>query len=640
MITFCGASVTLSEGIRSGLSILSEYLPQRKNDVIAILINGMPSDLTSIVHDGDIVDVIEKHQQAGLDIIRHDTAHILAEAVKILYEDAKIAIGPVISDGFYYDIDLPFSISIDDLHKIEQEMHRIIKKNQPFIRECSTVDHAISIFQHLKEDYKVEIIKNIQGELSLYRHGEFVDLCRGPHGNNTSHLGHFKLLSVSGAYWRGDSKNKMLQRIYGTAWDTAEKLNEYLTLIDEQKKRDHRKIGKEMELFHLCEESPGMVFWHHDGWKIFQVLLQYMRSMNTSHGYEEISTPELLSSVIWQKSGHWDKFRQNMFIANGVDDELSYAVKPMSCPGCIEVFKHKFEGVVSYRELPKRVAEFGKVHRFESHGSLLGLMRTRAFTQDDAHIFCTNDNILDEAIAVCKFALQVYRDCGFHTDDLQFKLSDRPNLRVGSDESWDVAEKSLSQALDNMGVEYSINKGEGAFYGPKIEFVLKDCMKREWQLGTLQVDLNLGMRLGAVYVDSNGERKHPIILHRAIFGSFERFIGILLEHYAGKLPLWMAPVHVSVICVSEKFSHTAKEVANQLIDGGIRIILDVSDETVGYKIRRSMLRKVPYVVVIGEKEMQSGLIGLENPYTKEKEMMLVEECKKRLCDLIAHNVKK
>ncbi|WP_323722084.1 threonine--tRNA ligase [Candidatus Fokinia crypta] len=621
-----------------GLSVLSEYLSHEKSDVIAILINGIPSDLSSIIREGDVIEIIEPHQQLGLDIIRHDTAHILAEAVKALYSNAKIAIGPVISDGFYYDIDLPFSISADDLQKIEQEMHRIIRKNQPFIRELTTMDDAISIFENLQEDYKIEIIKGIQGELSIYKHGEFVDLCKGPHGNNTLHLGHFKLLSVSGAYWRGDSKNKMLQRIYGTAWNTAEKLNEYLALLEEQKKRDHRKIGKEMELFHLCEDSPGMVFWHRDGWKIFQVLLQYMRSMNISHGYEEVSTPELLSSAIWQKSGHWDKFRQNMFVANGFDDELLYAVKPMSCPGCIEIFKHKFDGVVSYRELPKRIAEFGKVHRFESHGSLLGLMRTRAFTQDDAHIFCTEDNILSEAMAVCKFAMQVYHDCGFHADDLQFKLSDRPSSRVGSDESWDIAEKSLAQALENMNVNYSINKGEGAFYGPKIEFVLKDCMKREWQLGTLQVDLNLGLRLGAVYVDSNGERKYPVILHRAIFGSFERFIGILLEHYAGKLPLWMAPIHVAIICVSEKFSHMAEEVMNKLISSGVRAILDLSDETVGYKVRRSMLKKVPYIIVIGEKEVQSGLIGLENPYTKEKEMLCLEECEKLLCKLITHKI--
>ncbi len=534
-----------------------------------------------------------------LELIRHDAAHIMAMAVQELFPGTQVTIGPTIENGFYYDFakDSPFTEK--DLTTIEKKMKEIVNKDLATTFKVFSRKEAIKLFEDEGEFYKVEIIKGIpeDEELKVYYHGDWFDLCRGPHLSSTGQIGKaFKLTKVAGAYWRGDSSNVMLQRIYGTAWETQEQLDNYLHLIKEAEKRDHRKLGKELDLFHFQEEAPGSVFWHHKGWTLFRLLIDYMRKRQEEAGYSEINTPDIMDKSLWERSGHLEKFGDNMFTTESREDRI-YALKPMNCPGCVQVYK---QGLKSYRDLPLRVAEFGKVHRYEPSGALHGLMRVRAFTQDDAHIFCTEDQITEESKKVCDLVLSIYKDFGF--EDVSIKFSDRPEQRVGSDEIWDKSEKALKTAMEATGLEYSYNPGEGAFYGPKLEFILRDAIGREWQCGTLQVDLNLPERLGGNYIAEDGLKHNPVMLHRALFGSLERFTGILLEHYAGNLPLWLAPVQAIVTPITSDIDDYASEVQEELKKNNIRVEADLRNEKISYKIRENSLKKIPYMLVLGKKE--------------------------------------
>ncbi|WP_339052193.1 threonine--tRNA ligase [Candidatus Lariskella endosymbiont of Epinotia ramella] len=598
-------NITLQDGsVRSfnspvtGFTIAENISKSLGKKAIAIGVNGVIKDLSHTLNDDAIISIITEDSIEALDIVRHSAAHILAQAVKKLYPDVQVTIGPVVENGFYYDFVRTDAFTTDDLIAIESEMRSIVKQNEKITRVVMTRAEAIKYFQDKGENYKVEIIKDIPAheELSVYFQGDFADLCRGPHCPSTGKVKAFKLMKVAGAYWRGDSKNQMLQRIYGTAFSKEEQLQEYLNFLEEAKLRDHRKIGQEMGLFHLQEEAPGAVFWHPKGWTLFQLLVNYMREKQNAAGYNEISTPEIIDRSLWEKSGHWEKFSENMFTASAAD-ERTYAVRPMNCPGGVQVFKC---GLTSYKDLPLRLSEFGKVHRYEPSGALHGLMRVRAFTQDDAHIFCTPEQMHEECLSVCRLVLSIYRDFGFK--DVRIKLSDRPSKRIGSDESWDNAETALLAAIQELNLDYVINSGEGAFYGPKIEFVLKDAIGRDWQLGTLQVDFNLPYRLGASYIGQDGQKHTPVMLHRAVFGSLERFIGILLEHYIGKLPIWLAPIQVVIATVSSSAENYAEEVFSFLREHKIRAILDSSAETLGYKVRLHSLAKVPVILTIGNKE--------------------------------------
>ncbi|TSE36187.1 threonine--tRNA ligase [Tepidimonas charontis] len=541
----------------------------------------------------------------GLEVVRHSTAHLLAYAVKTLYPDAQVTIGPVIEDGFYYDFAYKRPFTPDDLAAIEKKMAELAAKDEPVVRRVLPRAEAVAYFQSLGEHYKAEIVASIpEGEeVSLYREGAFEDLCRGPHVPSTGKLKHFKLMKVAGAYWRGDHRNEQLQRIYGTAWASKEDLQAYLHRLEEAERRDHRKLGKELDLFHLDEHAPGLVFWHPKGWTLWQQVEQYMRQVYRDNGYLEVKGPQILDKALWEKTGHWDKYRENMFITES--EKRDYALKPMNCPGHILIFK---QGVKSYRDLPLRYGEFGQCHRNEPSGGLHGIMRVRGFTQDDGHIFCTEDQILSECGAFTELLKRVYADFGF--TEILYKVSTRPAARIGSDALWDKAEAALMESLRASGCAFVIAPGEGAFYGPKIEYTLKDAIGREWQCGTIQVDFNLAERLDAEYVAEDGSRRRPVILHRAIVGSLERFIGILIEQYAGALPVWLAPVHVAVLNITDAQADYCGEIANTLRDQGIRVTLDLGSEKITYKIRQQAMQKVPYILVVGDKEKASRTVAV------------------------------
>ncbi|QQD23925.1 threonine--tRNA ligase [Venatoribacter cucullus] len=570
-------------------------------------INGQLVDACELItHDADVV-LITGRDAEGLDVIRHSFAHLVGHAVKQLYPTAKMAIGPVIENGFYYDIDYERPFTPEDVDAIEKRIGELIKKDYEVVKQMTPIKDARRVFVDRGEDYKVELIDDLisKGEqaVGLYHHEEYVDMCRGPHVPSTRVMRIFKLMRVSGAYWRGDSQNKQLQRIYGTAWNDKKDLKDYLQRLEEAEKRDHRKLGKQLNLFHVQEEAPGMVFWHPNGWTMYQVLEQYMRRVQQDAGYQEIRTPQVVDRVLWEKSGHWEHYAENMFVTES--EKRTYAVKPMNCPCHIQVFN---QGLKSYRELPLRLAEFGSCHRNEPSGALHGIMRVRGFTQDDAHIFATEKQIRQEASDFIKLTLDVYRDFGF--DAVEMKLSTRPEGRIGDDSQWDLAESALEDALNAAGLAWELQPGEGAFYGPKIEFSLRDCIGRVWQCGTLQLDFMLPGRLGAQYVDEDGERKTPVMLHRAILGSFERFIGILIEHYAGSMPPWLAPQQVSVLNITDNQAEYCEKLAKTLKSKGFRAAADLRNEKIGFKIREHTLHKVPYLLVVGDKEVEANTVAV------------------------------
>lgn len=564
-------------------------------------------------------------QQNELDILRHSASHIMAQAIKELYPSVKFAIGPSIENGFYYDLDMEEKLSVEDFSKIEEKMKEIIKRNLPIVREELSTKDAKKLFAD--EPYKTEIISDLEKNgvdtVSIYRQGDFFDLCRGPHIKYTSNLKHnaFKLMSVAGAYWRGDSKNKMLQRIYGTAWNNKEELEAYTTMLAEAEKRDHRKIGVAMDLFHFEPDyAPGAVFWHPKGWKMFQTLISYMRKKQAENGYIEVSTPTIMNRCLWETSGHWDKYKHNMYTATVQDEDTEFAVKPMNCPGGVLIYK---QGIKSYRDLPIRMAEFGKVNRYEASGALHGILRVREFTQDDAHIFCTTEQMEEECVKVIKLIMNIYKDFGF--DNVRIKLSTRPEKRIGSDEVWDMLEKALANALEHNGYEYTIFEGEGAFYGPKLEFVLRDAIGRDWQCGTLQVDMNLTERFDLTYIGKDGEKHRPVMLHRALFGSLERFTGILIENFAGRLPLWLSPVQVAVATVNEGVVDYAEEVNKLLRDNGVSTVLDTSNEKISYKVRAHSTTKVPVIAVIGNKEKDNRTVTLRRLGSEESQTVSLND---------------
>ncbi len=589
---------------------------------LVIKVNDSFKDLSTIIEKDSTVQIITLEDDYGLEVIRHDTAHVLAMAVQELFKDTQVTIGPVIENGFYYDFSRKKPFTDEDLVKIEEKMREIIDRDEPTTREVWDREKAIEHFKKKGELYKAEIIKSIptKEEISIYFHGKWHDLCRGPHLTSTGKIGKaFKLTKLAGAYWRGDSNNEMLQRIYGTCWRNKKELDDYLHRIEEAEKRDHRKLGKVMNLFHFQEESPGAVFWHEGGWQLFQSLIDFMRERQTEAGYREVNTPDILDKTLWKKSGHWEKFQEHMYTTK-TPDERVFAIKPMNCPGCVQIFN---QGLKSYRDLPLKLSEFGKVHRYESSGSLHGLMRVRSFTQDDAHIFCTENQITDETLKVTKLILDIYKAFGF--EDVILKYSDRPAKRVGDDKLWDKAEAALVEAVKASKLDYSINKGEGAFYGPKIEFVLRDTIGRDWQCGTLQVDFNLPGRLGATYIDKDGVKKNPVMLHRALFGSLERFIGVLIEHYAGKLPLWLSPKQVAILPISQEFDDYAKKISVELDKNKIRNIIDLKNEKINYKIREHSLSKIPILMICGSKEQESQSITLRRLGQEKQDTLPLKE---------------
>ncbi len=571
--------------------------------------------------------LINRESEEELDIIRHDCAHVLAEAVQSLFPGTQVTIGPTIENGFYYDFSREKPFTSDDLTVIEKKMHEIVDKGENFKREVWTQKEAIDYFSKKGETYKVELINDIPEteEITIYRQGDWLDLCRGPHSLSTKNIGEgFKLTKVAGAYWRGDSSKTMLTRIYGTAWRNKKELEEYLIQLDEAEKRDHRKLGKEMNLFHFQEEAPGAVFWHPKGWYLFQSLINYMRKRQEDADYVETNTPDLLDRSLWETSGHWEKFGENMFTTEAKEERV-FAIKPMNCPGAVEVYK---QGLKSYRDLPLRMAEFGKVHRYEPSGALHGLMRVRAFTQDDAHIFCTEDQITTESKNVCDLILSIYKDFGF--ENVRINYSDRPKKRVGSDDIWDKAEKALMDAAEATGLKYSLNSGDGAFYGPKLDFILRDAIGRDWQCGTLQVDLNLPGRLSATYIGEDGQKKTPVMLHRALFGSLERFTGILIEHYAGHLPFWLSPLQIIIATITSDSDIYADNIFNQLKDSGLRVEKDIRNEKIGYKIREHSAAKIPVIMVIGKKESENKTVSVRRLGSAKNEVYKIDEILKIL----------
>ncbi len=593
--------------------------------------------------DGELVDtgflierdatlsIVTERDPEGLEVIRHSTAHLLAQAVKQLFPEAQVTIGPVIADGFYYDFAFARPSTPEDLAAIETRMRELVAADMPVSRRVMPRDEAVEFFRSLGEAYKAEIIQSIPAgeQISLYGQGEWVDLCRGPHVPSTGKLKAFKLMKVAGAYWRGDSRNEMLQRIYGTAWPDKKQLDAYLHRLEEAEKRDHRRIGRELDLFHFQEEAPGAVFWHPKGWTVFQSLISYMREKQTAAGFEELNTPEVLDIELWRQSGHAEKFGENMFTTK-TPDERVYALKPMNCPGHVQVFR---QGLRSYRDLPLRFAEFGKVHRYEPSGALHGLMRVRAFTQDDAHVFCTEEQITAESVQVTRLILDIYRDFGF--EDVRIKFSDRPASRVGDDAVWDRAEAALQEAARAAGIECELNPGEGAFYGPKLEFVLRDAIGRDWQCGTLQMDFNMPGRLGATYIDEHSHKRTPVMIHRAMFGSLERFFGILIEHHAGRLPLWLAPVQAVVVTITDRQDDYARRIGESLKNQGVRVEIDLRNEKVGFKIREHTLQRVPYLLVAGDKEVQANTLAVRTRDGKDLGVHAVESLAQRLLQEIS-----
>jgi threonyl-tRNA synthetase len=594
-------------------------------------VDGKLVDTSALIEHDVGLSIVTDRDPEGIDVIRHSAAHLLANAVQELYPEAQVTIGPVIENGFFYDFAYKRPFTTDDLAAIEKRMAEIAARDVKVHRRVLPRDEAIAHFKQIGELYKAEIISAIpQGEsISLYGQGDWEDLCRGPHVPSTGKLKAFKLTKVAGAYWRGDSNNEMLQRIYGTAWANEKQLKEYLTRIEEAEKRDHRRIGKELDLFHLQEEAPGAVFWHPKGWALFQQLLSYMRGRQNQAGYLEVNTPQVMDRELWVKSGHIPSFEENMFMTQ-TPDERVFALKPMNCPGHIQVFN---QGLRSYRELPLRLAEFGAVNRYEPSGALHGLMRVRSFTQDDAHVFCTPDQITAESVKITELILSIYRDFGF--DDVRIKFSDRPAKRVGSDEIWDKAEEALRAASAAAGIETTLNPGEGAFYGPKLEFVLRDAIGRDWQCGTLQVDFNLPVRLGASYIAEDSQRHTPVMLHRAMFGSLERFIGILLEHHAGKLPTWLSPVQAVVMGITERQSSYCLEVAENLRNQGLRVETDLRNEKVGFKIREHTIKRVPFLLVAGDRELEARTLAVRTRSGKDLGSLTLPELNSLLCDEVA-----
>ncbi len=607
----------------NGFDLTKKISKSLEKAALIMEVDGQLKDLSYEITKDSKVKIITPKDKEGLEVLRHDAAHIMAMAVQELFPGTQVTIGPVIENGFYYDFARKEPFTSEDLKKIEVKMAEIIDRDVETKREVWERRKAISHFKKLGENYKAEIIESIpeNEELSVYHHGDtWHDLCRGPHLASSGKIGKaFKLTKVSGAYWRGDSNNEMLQRIYGTCWSSKQELEDYLHRLEEAEKRDHRKLGKEMDLFHFREESPGSVFRHEKGWQLFQRLVEYMRTKQRLAGYKEINTPELLDKSLWEKSGHWEKFGEHMFTSETPDEKI-FAIKPMNCPGCVQVFN---QGLKSYRDLPLKLSEFGKVHRYEPSGALHGLLRVRAFTQDDAHIFCTEDQITQESLSVTKLILEIYKDLGFK--NVILKYSDRPEKRVGDDKVWDKSESALLSAIKKSKLEYTINKGEGAFYGPKIEFVLRDAIGRDWQCGTLQVDLNLPGRLGASFVDKDGTKKVPVMLHRALFGSLERFIGILIENYAGKLPFWLSPSQAVVCPIAEENNVYVKKLFEDLFKEGIKCEVDLRNEKINYKIREHSLAKVPVIIVCGKKEVADNTVSIRRLGSEKQETMKRED---------------
>jgi threonyl-tRNA synthetase len=621
-ITLPDGSEKQFDAVTRGAEIAASIGKSLARDAVAVRVNGELWDLTRDIEYDAAVEIITRESDDGVELLRHDAAHALAEAVKELWPETQVTIGPAIENGFYYDFSRKEPFTEDDLQVIEARMKEIVDRDEAIRREEWDRDEAVEFFQGIGEEYKAEIIASIPaGEpITLYRQGDFIDLCRGPHLPSTGKLGKaFKLTHVSGAYWRGDSSNEMLQRVYGTAWPNDKQLRQYLHMLEEAEKRDHRRLGRVMDLFHFQEEAPGAVFWHPKGWALYQKLIGYMRDKQNAAGYREINTPELMSTTLWQKSGHLEAFGDNMFTTETVDGR-HFAIKPMNCPGHVQVFK---QGITSYRDLPVRLAEFGKCHRYEPSGALHGMMRVRAFTQDDAHIFCTPEQITEESIAVCQLILGIYRDFGF--EDVRIKFADRPEVRVGEDAVWDQSEAALLKALEVAGLDYTHNPGEGAFYGPKLEFVLRDAIGRDWQCGTLQVDLNMPGRLGATYVGEDGEKHLPVMLHRAMFGSLERFIGILIEHHAGNLPLWLSPVQVKVLTITSDADDYAREVVAACAARGLRAEADLRNEKISYKVREHSVAKVPVLLAVGAREVENRSVAVRRLGSKQQKVTPLDD---------------
>ncbi len=621
-ITLPDGSVRQFDAATSGAEIAASIGKGLARDAVAVKVDGEMYDLTREIGSDVQLEIVTRDTDDGLELLRHDAAHVLAEAVKELWPDTQVTIGPAIENGFYYDFARAEPFTDEDLAIIEKRMQDIVNRDETIEREVWDRDEAVEFFRGIGEEYKAEIIASIpSGEsITLYRQGDFIDLCRGPHLPSTGKLGTaFKLTHVSGAYWRGDSNNEMLQRVYGTAWSNPKQLRLYLQRLEEAEKRDHRRLAKVMDLFHFQEEAPGAVFWHPKGWTLFQSLIGFMREQQAAAGYREVNTPEIMNRSLWEASGHWQAFGDNMFTTETVDGR-QYAIKPMNCPGHIQVFK---QGITSYRDLPLRLAEFGKCHRYEPSGALHGMMRVRAFTQDDAHIFCTAEQITEESIAVCRQLLEIYSAFGF--DDVRIKFADRPDVRVGEDAVWDQAEAALLKALEVSGLEYTHNPGEGAFYGPKLEFVLRDAIGRDWQCGTLQVDLNMPGRLGATYIGEDGDKHTPVMLHRAIFGSLERFTGILIEHHAGNLPLWLAPVQVRVLTITSDANDYAEEVTEALRAAGLRAESDIRNEKISYKVREHSVEKIPVLLAVGQREVDERNVAMRRLGSKQQSVLSLED---------------
>ena len=620
--------ITLPDGTKKDFAknisiddVSSSIGPGLAKATVAGKINGKLVDASEIISKDSDVIIVTNSDPEGLEIIRHSCAHLFGHAIKQMYPQAKMAIGPTIDNGFYYDIDLDISLNDKDLELIENKMKELAQTDYPVIREVVNKQEALKTFEERNEEYKIQIVNDIPDEeiIALYYHNEYTDMCRGPHVSSTRHLRSFKLMKIAGAYWRGDSKNKMLQRIYGTAWANDKDLKNHLNLLEEAEKRDHRKLGKELDLFHFQEEAVGMVFWHPKGWSIYRELEEYIRRKTTKGGYLEIKTPQLIDKKLWEASGHWDKYSEHMYTSEADDRELM--LKPMNCPGHIQVFN---QGIKSYRDLPLRMSEFGSCHRYEPSGALHGLMRVRNFVQDDAHIFCTEDQIESETILFCNILKEVYKELGF--DKVSIKFADRPDERVGDDSIWDKAEAALSKAAKATGLPFDENKGDGAFYGPKLDFYLHDAIGRIWQCGTLQVDFNLPNRLDASYVGEDNNKHVPVMLHRAILGSLERFLGILIENYEGKFPLWLSPIQVALTTITSNSDEAANKILEKLRSNGLRSIIDLRNEKINYKIREHSVNKVPYILVLGDREIEENTVTIRRLGSKEQKTLNVDEC--------------
>ncbi|MEJ2517375.1 MAG: threonine--tRNA ligase [Methyloceanibacter sp.] len=616
-----GSARDFESGV-TGLDVAASISKSLSKKAVAMVVDGKLRDLYEPLKADAEIRIVTRNDPEALELIRHDAAHVMAEAVQELYPGTQVTIGPVIENGFYYDFAREEPFTPEDLPKIEAKMHEIIKRDSPFSYEVMERDAAKKMFGEMGEDYKIELIDAIPegDDIKIYSQREWFDLCRGPHMTSTGKIGKaFKLQKIAGAYWRGDSNNPMLQRIYGTAWASEDDLKAYLHMLEEAEKRDHRRLGREMDLFHFQEEAPGAVFWHAKGWSLFQALIGYMRRRQQDWGYVEVNSPDMMERTLWEQSGHWEKFQENMYIAETPDDRV-FCCKPMNCPGHVQIFKN---GLKSYRDLPLRIAEFGKVHRYEPSGALHGLLRVRHFTQDDAHIFCTEDQITEDCVKLNEQVLSIYRDFGF--EDVRIKFSDRPERRVGADEVWDKAEAALKRAVEAAGLTYELNPGEGAFYGPKLEYVLRDAIGRDWQCGTVQVDLNMPERLGAYYIGADGEKTVPVMIHRAMFGSLERFTGILVEHHAGHLPLWLSPVQAVVATIVSDANEYAETVLAALKAAGLRAEADLRNEKINYKVREHSVAKVPVILVAGKREAEEGTVSVRRLGSQKQEVMSLDD---------------